>query len=255
MTYGYSRSPKLLRGAIVQFTRMPIVPIPNIIIFQYNPQSLSRSMTSYAPQQAAVDPTRTAETPSTAAASTTSAAFDPAEQFSVTLFLDATDALEYPEKHPVAALSGVADRLAALELLLYPANDSLLGSLVGSLSVSVGAGGLSASMQKFTPAENPQVPVTLFVWGPGRIVPVRLTNMNVEELAWNELLYPTRAKVTVAMRVLTKDALAKDIESGASAGSGKDIAMFCYDFTRAQKEALALLNIANTAESLGILPF
>ena len=252
---GYSRGGKLLKGAIVQFTRMPIVPIPNIIVFQYNPESLSRSLTSYAPQQAAVDPTKTAETPSTAAASTTSAAFYPAESFSITLFLDATDALEQPDKHPVARATGVADRLAALELLLYPANDSLLGGLLGSVSVSLGAGGLSASMQKFKPAENPQVPVTLFVWGPGRIVPVRLTNMNVEELAWNQLLYPTRAKVTVALKVLTKDALAKDIETGASAGSGKDIAMFCYDLTRGQKEALALLNVANTAESLGVLPF
>lgn len=251
---GYSRSPLLLKGAIIQFTRMPIIPIPNIIVFQYNPESMSRSLVAYAPQQASsTDAAKGGETPLNAAAGPTSAPFDPQEAFSLSLFLDATDALEQPDKHPVAFVTGVADRLAALEMLLYPTNDSLLGRLVGSMSASVGGGGVSVSMAKFPPVVHPEVPVTLLVWGTGRIVPVRLTTMNVDELAWNELLYPTRAKVTVQMKVLTKDALAKDIEG--SPGTGKDIALFCYDFTRAQKEALALLNVANTAESIGILPF
>ena len=39
----------LLKGAIVQFVKMPIVPIPNSIIFQYNPDPLQRTLTPYAP--------------------------------------------------------------------------------------------------------------------------------------------------------------------------------------------------------------
>lgn len=251
---GYSRSPKLLKGAIVQFVEMPIVPIPNIIVFQYNPESLQRTLTPYAPPDPAARPA--GETPpSTTPADPAAQPFDPTETFSLTLLLDASDALEVPEHHPVAFVTGVADRIAALEMLLYPAGDSLLGGLVGSINISIGGGGgggggISASLQRS--ATRPEVPVILFIWGPGRIVPVRLTSFNVEEQQWNQLLYPTRAKVTVGMKVITKDAL----ERPGNASSGKDIAKFCYDFTRGQKELLALANVANTVESiLGILPF
>lgn len=251
MSGGYSRSPKLLKGAIIQFTSALIVPIPNIIIFQYNPESLSRTLAPFvptaatstgAPAEGTTRPTNEASQP-----------FDPVESFDLTLFLDATDALEEPDSHPVATVSGVADRLAALEMLLYPVDDSLLGGLLGQLSVSVGGGGLgvsaSASVQV---AKRPEVPVILFVFGPGRIVPVRLTQFRVEEQQYNQLLYPHRAKVTLGMRVLTD----KSLDAESSDNKGKDLAKFAYKFTRAQKEALALLNIANTVESvLGMLPF
>jgi hypothetical protein len=246
----HSKSPKFLKGAIVQFKTMPIVPIPNIILFQYNPESLSRTLTPYAPPEGA----GTATAPQGATpASSLAQPQEPTESFTVTLFLDASDALEVPEAHPVAVLSGVADRIAALEMLLYPQGDSLLGSLAGSISVSIGAGGISASMSKDAFVKRPEVPVTLFVWGPGRIVPVRLQTFTVEELQWNQLLYPTRAKVSVGMKVLTKDALNKDKTSSTD---GKELAAFCYDWTRGQKELLAVANIANSVESiLGLLPF
>jgi hypothetical protein len=244
---GYSRSPKLLKGAIVQFVEMPIVPIPNIIVFQYNPESLTRTLNPYAPPESS---SRDQTPPSAASTASQSQPFDPTETFNITLLLDASDALEVPESHPVAFVTGVADRIAALEMLLYPSGDSLLGGLVGSLSVSLSGGGISASLE--TAATTTEVPITLFIWGPGRIVPVRLTAFSVEEQQWNQLLYPVRAKVTLGLRVITSDALAK--EAGDS--TAKDIAKFCYDFTRGQKEVLALANIANTAESiLGILPF
>jgi hypothetical protein len=240
---GYSRSPNLLKGAIVQFVEMPIVPIPNIIIFQYNPDTLQRTLTPYAPPE----PSSRApgETPpSTAPADAASQPFDPAETFNLSLVLDASDALETPESHPVAFVTGVADRIAALEMLLYPTGDSLLGNLVGSINVSVSGGAISASLRRS--AARPEVPVTLFIWGPGRIVPVRLTSFNVEEQQWNQLLYPTRAKVTVGLKVITKDAL----ERPGNSSAGKAIAKFCYDFTRGQKELLALANIANTVEAV-----
>ncbi|MBK9036242.1 MAG: hypothetical protein IPL61_34195 [Myxococcales bacterium] len=242
---GYSRSPKLLKGAIVQFVKMPIIPIPNIIIFQYNPDTLQRTLTPYAPPEPTARPA--GETPpSTTPAEPTAQPFDPSESFNVSLVLDASDALETPERHPIAFVTGVADRIAALEMLLYPVGDSLLGGLVGSLNVSISGGAISASLQKS--AARPEVPVTLFIWGPGRIVPVRLTTFNVEEQQWNQLLYPTRAKVTVGMKVITKDALAAS--SPETDDAAKKIARFCYDFTRAQKELLALANIANTVEAV-----
>ncbi|HTJ46397.1 MAG TPA: hypothetical protein VL463_30035 [Kofleriaceae bacterium] len=238
----------------MQFKKMPIIPIPNIIIFQYNPETLSRTITPFSPPESNGTSTDRSQPQGTTAASSTSQPQEPTETFTVSLFLDATDALEVPEAHPVAFVSGVADRLAALEMLLYPQNDSLLGSLVGSLSVSVGAGGVSASFSKIDPsAARTNVPITLFIWGPGRIVPVRFQSFSVEEQQWNQLLYPTRAKVNATMKVLTADALDRD---STNDNEGKSIAKFCYKWTRGQKEALALANVANSVESiLSILPF
>ena len=150
-------------------------------------------------------------------------------------------------------MTGVADRIAALEMLLYPTNTGLLGSLLGSVSVSLGGVKLGAqATTKIVP--NKEVPVILFVWGPGRILPVRLTAFSVDEMQHNQLLYPHRAKVTIGMRVITSESLRSD--SDLSSSQGKDLAAFAYDFTMKQKQVLATLNIANTVESiLGILPF
>src|SRR5262249_12695216 len=112
-----------------------------------------------------------------------------------------------------------------------------------------GTGGAAPS----APPDPPKkVPVVLFVWGPGRIVPVRLTGFNVEELQYNQLLYPHRAKVSLSLRVVTSDALRAE----KSKKPEYDLAIHAYDFTRGQKEVLALANIANNVESiLGMLPF
>ena len=48
---GYSRSPRLLKGALIQFSAPMLVPIPNIIVFQYNPESLTRTLTPWTPPE------------------------------------------------------------------------------------------------------------------------------------------------------------------------------------------------------------
>ncbi len=249
---GYSRSPKLLKGAMVQFSAPMIVPIPNIIIFQYNPEQLSRSLSPYAEPEPTV--TQTAEKDGTRFTKEVRfQPYDPKESFNLTLFLDSSDALEEPEKHPVAALTGVADRIAALEMLLYPSRENE-GLLSISVSVSVGGSGAAAAAAGQAAVDSvalpTKVPIVLFIWGPGRIVPVRLTSFTVDELQFNTLLYPHRARVTIGLRVVTSDELRTK-----EAGVVEELAMFAYDFTFKQKQVLALANIANTLESLGLLPF
>ena len=46
---GYSQTPKLLKGALIYFGAPMLIPIPNIIIFQYNPESMTRSLTPFQP--------------------------------------------------------------------------------------------------------------------------------------------------------------------------------------------------------------
>jgi hypothetical protein len=243
---GYSRSPKLLKGALIQFSAPLLVPIPNIIIFQYNPETMSRSFTPWAPPSkedlAKNDPKLD---------DALAQPYDPVETFSLALELDAADALEEPATHPVAVISGVADRIAAMEMLLYPPGESVLGGLLGgSLSVSAGGFSLSAGAQAVVVAERKSVPVVLFFWGPGRIVPVRVTSFTVDEQAYSPILYPLRAKVTIGLKVLDAASFTDDKDAV------QKIARACYNFTRAQKEALALANIANSVESImGMLPF
>lgn len=247
MPTGYSRSPKLLKGALIEFSERFIGPIPNVIVFQYNPEMMTRTLEVWSQggggESAAANDT-----------SNTAQPFDPPETFTLALELDAADALENPESHPVAFISGVADRIAAMEMLLYPQGDSLLGGLSGSVSGSLG--GASASIGGATggavqPVPRGTVPVVLFVWGPGRIVPVRLTTFSVEEQAYSPLLYPIRAKVSIGLKILTP----KDFPV-SNRKLSEDLAITAFNFTRKQKEVLAAANLANSVESiLGMLPF
>lgn len=246
---GYSRSPKLLKGALVEFSSRFIGPIPNIIIFQYNPEKLSRSLNPWQPPAPSAEEGEDGgqQRPQVSGISLAQP-FDPGESFTLSLELDAADALETPESHPVAVISGVADRIAAMEMLLYPDKEgsSLLGDLVGAIGDALGGGG---DEEEEVPRYS--VPIVLFVWGPGRIVPVRLTSFSVDEEAFSTLLYPIRAKVSIGLRVMTPEELAAYDDSMA-----KEIAEFSYKFTHTQKEVLAMANLANSVESiLGILPF
>ena len=250
MANGYSRSPKLLKGALIQFSAPLLIPIPNIIVFQYNPETMSRSLTPWAPPEENKDKEKSAAPPPKTEDSQAQP-YDPKETINLAIELDATDALENPASHPVATLVGIADRIAALELLLYTPGQSALGGLLNvSVSVSIGPGGISASVGSAADVvPRKTVPVVLFFWGPGRIVPVRITSFSVDEQAYSPILYPLRAKCSLGLRVLDASAFANDNSAEVK------IAKACYTFTRAQKEALALANVANTVESImGMLP-
>ena len=252
MANGYTRSHNLLKGALIQFSAPMLVPIPNIILFQYNPESMTRTLTPWlTSEQASVENAEgETETVDLAALQTDalSQPYDPAETFSLVLELDATDALESPDTHPVAVIAGVADRIAALEMLCYPSDDGDLGT---AIDASVGAATAAATGDLLA---RKSVPIVLFFWGPGRIVPVRITTFSVEEQQYSPLLYPVRAKVTVGLKVLDENHLV------AVAGKSDDdaaltLAKACYQFTLVQKKALALANLANSVESVvGMLP-
>jgi hypothetical protein len=165
----------------------------------------------------------------------------------------------------------VADRLAALEMLLYPNTEgiSLLGSISGSLGGAVGGavsgsisgalGGGGSPSGSEIPARN--VPVTLFIWGPGRIVPVRVKSFTVEEQTFSPLLYPLRATVSLGMTVLQPSAFQRYQGTGDSTTAiplkpEEEFAVGAYKFTMVQKQVLATANLANSVESIiNMLPF
>ena len=186
-------APLLLKGAFIRLDETAIGAVPQIIVFQYNPESLTRKFKPYeAPSTA-----KEGETPDPSARA---APYDPEEEMDIAIQLDATDDLEHPELHPITLVTGVADRIAALEMLMYPSDEiGLLSSAISSLGGALGIGG-SAEIPK-----DREAPVVLLTWGPGRVVPVKISGFSVEEQAFNPALYPIRAKVTVGVKVLTED--------------------------------------------------
>ena len=76
----------------------------------------------------------------------------------------------------------------------------------------------------------PEAPLTLFIWGIKRIVPVRLSSFSIAEEAYDVNLNPIRAKVTLGMQVLSYSDLsltnpgyyAVPRPSGRQGGDGDD---------------------------------
>lgn len=236
-------APLLLKGAFIRLDETAIGAVPQIIVFQYNPESLTRKFKPY--EKPANDKAGEVPDPSARAAP-----YDPEEEMDIVIELDATDDLEQPERHPITVVTGVADRVAALEMLMYPSDEiGLLSSAITSLAGALGIGG-GAEIPK-----DREAPVVLLTWGPGRVVPVKITGFSVEEQAFNPALYPIRAKVTVGVKVLTEDYFNTRTES-KELTPAETMAQAAYRFTFKQKKLLAAANVANNIDSiLSTLPF
>jgi hypothetical protein len=172
------RSPRTLRGAIVALDIFN--PVASVIVFQYNPESLTRSIS---PQIGSKGGSRSEVLRLKGA---------PKETISADIMIDATDQLEKADLQ--ATRLGIYPQLSALEMLVYPKSRLVIAnallSLVGTLQIL-----------------PPQAPLTLFSWGPARVVPVVVESMSITEDLHDVNLNPIRAKVSLGLRVLTYDDL------------------------------------------------
>lgn len=172
----FPRSPRLLKGAILGFDIFN--PIASVVVFQYNPDTLSRTL--QAQSAGGGDGADRSEATRLKGA--------PVETISLDVEIDATDQLEKAEG--TATSMGVYPQLSALEMLLYPKS-----SLVIANTILMAVGTLEII--------PPEAPFTLFVWGPKRVLPVRLTEFSITEEAYDVSLNPIRAKVSLGLRVLS----------------------------------------------------
>jgi hypothetical protein len=230
-----------LRGALVEFMPTPLIPIPNIIVFQYNPESMSHAWTQ--PEAPTAGPNQTTTNPLAVKG-------NPGESFSFTLSLDAADSIaDGGASGALATVSGVASRLAALEMLLFPSADSeggLLGSVTAAIGGAFGAGG-GGGVKRSVPSST--INTVLFVWGPGRIVPVRLTALTITEKLYDTILNPVKAEAQVTLRVLTDDELKHNTDTL------KGLAVAANSYSHGLRQALAVANLVNSADSvLGMIP-
>jgi hypothetical protein len=95
-----------------------------------------------------------------------------------------------------------------------------------------------------------QLPTVLFVWGPGRIAPVRVTTLTITEKIYDPvLLNPVHAEAQIGLKVLTTP------ELQFVTGPIGTLANAAATYTTGLREALAIANLANAVESvIGMLP-
>jgi hypothetical protein len=181
-------SPRLLRGGLV-LVDAGTGAVLRIIALQYNPDTLTRSFQIRGVGQDSGDHLEALRLKG-----------PPVETIKVDAEIDATDSLEGGDAQTLDA--GLHPQLAALEMIIYPSSQRLAANHREAQSGSL----------EIAPE---MAPLPLFVFGPKRIVPVRITELSVTEEAFDVALNPIRAKLSLGLRVLTVDDLGFDAKGGS----------------------------------------
>lgn len=214
--------PYLIRGALLEYGTDFLGPIPSVVIFQFNPESLNRVI-------------NIPERPSSTNASEKSQAGDVStESISLTVHFSAADQLN--SKNPLAKLSGVGPQLSALEKMAYPtgASGGLLGKALDAIGDMLSGGDGDKAEQ---PVPRQQFPRLLFIWGLTRVLPVVIGSMSIDEKQYDNLLNPIEAEVKLTLKVSSADSLAGD-----TVGRG------ALEYSNLARDAMAVANLANTAD-------
>ncbi|WP_394829218.1 hypothetical protein [Pendulispora albinea] len=167
-------SPRLLKGAIVGLD--PFNPVASIIPFQYNPENLDRTVAA-----TAVSAQRNQD-------EVLRIGGPPRETIGAEVEFSAIDDLD--KGGAVASALGLHPVLASLEMLLYPKSALMIANEVLA----------QIGIIEIIP---PSAPLTFFIWGLKRVVPIRLTQIQIHERAFDSNLNPIRATVNLTMEVLT----------------------------------------------------
>jgi hypothetical protein len=183
-------SPRLLKGALAVYPSQTPGTQPKIIVFQYNPDNLKRTLAIRAqpPDKGNAGGARE---------EVLRVLGPPVETVTMTLELDAVDQLEHPDSNRTAVEHGLHPAIATLELLLYPSTSTTQAQQQQAQQGQV----------QVTPAD---LPLTLMVWSSARVVPVLITSFAVTEEAFDVNLNPIRAKVDIGFKVLTHMELKAD---------------------------------------------
>lgn len=176
----HPNTPKLIKGGLVLLDP-ETVQIKEIIVLQYNPETMTRSFQIQGVDGEGGDRSQALRLKG-----------PPVESYKLDAELDATDLLEQADSE--ATTVGLHRELAVLESLIYPASSDIINNEQMAASGTL----------EILPMESP---LTLFVWSKERVLPVRVTELSVTEEAYDPALNPIRAKVSLGLRVLSIDDL------------------------------------------------
>ncbi len=176
-------SPRTLKGGFILMDAEGKTVL-RTVSFQYNPDTLTRSMV---PRAAKIDAGDRLEGLRLVG--------PPVETYKFDIEYDATDALEFPGSNQEAVKNGVAPQLADLETIITPATADIAAAdalaRTGALEVM--------------PLPSP---LLLLVLGANRTLPVRVNDYSIVEEAFDGRLNPIRARVSISLRALSIDDLA-----------------------------------------------
>jgi hypothetical protein len=221
----------LIKGALIEYGSDFLGPLPNVVLFQFNPETLTRNIEI---------PAR----PNGGAARETTQAGEPSiEKISFKAQFSAADGLN--SNNVLARSMGVGPRLAALEKMVHPSN--ILGGAIGAALKAVGGalgvGGGKGGGRQLIPRES--YPRILFIWGPFRVLPVTIESMSITEQQYDFVLNPVQAEVSIGLAVNEIDICSDDI-----------VAKGALKYSSAAKEAQAIANLANTiGQVVELIPF
>lgn len=183
----FPRSPRLLRGGLALID--PATgQVQRIIALQYNPDTLTRTLQIKGVGAESGDRSEALRLKG-----------PPVETLKLDAEIDVTDQLEQAEAQ--ATQLGLHPQLAALEALAYPTSAQLKENNAAAKAGTLEIAPMPAAL-------------TVFVFGPNRIVPVRLTEFSITEEAFDIHLNPIRAKVSLGLRVLSVDDVGFDHKGG-----------------------------------------
>ena len=214
MSSDFPRSPKIRKGGLAAY-RLPSL-LPTIIVFQYNPDEVSRSIQSRGGQGGGRGESQRTAGP-------------PSETLTFTVEIDAADQLEFPSQNVATVAMGLHPVIAALESLTHPSFP-----LVAANEAMAMAG------MAFIAAEN--APLTLLVWGRHRVLPVKVESLTIKEQAFDTSLNPIRVSVDMSLKVQSY----RDLEV-------TNPGYWVYMASFAQKEVLAGSNTIGSASAISDL--
>ena len=158
------------KGALVQVST---TAQPQLVSFQYNPESLKRNISAAATKKESKSPKSPLEAPG--------------EDINMTLKISAMDELN--EKDPVASQYGIYPQLAALECMVNPSSVFVLANA-------------AANQMGTTEILPPKESITLLIWGQGRVLPVTIKSYDINETYHDSKLNPIFAEVGVSLSVV-----------------------------------------------------
>lgn len=228
----------MLRGAFVEYGSNFLGPLPNVVVFQFNPEQLTRTITIPDRSGTANRVSRTTETRNAEA--------PPLESFTVTAHFSAADDLgKGGAAAKIPRVFGIGPQIAALEKMVYPSNilGGLLGEVIDAIGDALGGGGSEEPHERLVPPE--QLPRILFIWGVTRLLPVKIKSMTITEQRFDFLLNPVQAQVEIGLEVISNQSQGND-----------DLGRGALDYTQTVKEAQAALNLVKSVELVvDIIPF
>ncbi|MEJ7603336.1 MAG: hypothetical protein WKG01_35945 [Kofleriaceae bacterium] len=209
-----------LKGALVEYGIGLGSYLPNVVMFQFNPEEITRTYEV---------PPR----PSGASLREVNQAGEvPVEKISLNAHFSAQE--DVARKNPMTRVAGIGPQLAALDKLVRPTGpiSGLLNKAVDKIGSMISSSNNSDPAQQIPRESYPRV---LFVWGATRVLPVTIDALTIVEKQYDNFLNPTLAEVSIAMTAIQPDPCSDD-----------PIAKGLYAVSQYVRDALALSNVVST---------